>query len=98
MAPKDFQRCSRTKSPAYWARWTSGAQDDLTDALQHHTFLFVSRRGAGAFLREPARPPQVYPAGSQLLLLRELELQIHSAVADFDGNRLYGGYLARENS
>src|ERR1700691_3873401 len=93
---KNFQRCSRTKSPAYWARRASGPPDDLTHALQYHAFLFVSRSGARGFLREPARPPQAYPAGRQLLLLRKLELQIHSAVADFDRNRLHVRHLAGE--
>src|ERR1035438_6366621 len=93
---KGFQRCSRTKLPAYSARRASGPRDDLIHALQHRTFLFVPRRSAGVVLHEPSPPPQVYSAGRQLFLLRKLELQIHSAVVDFDRNRLHGWYLAGE--
>src|ERR1017187_9302137 len=93
---KGFQPCSPTKLPAYWAQRVSGPRDDLTHAVQHRTFLFVPRRGAGAVLLEPARSPQVYSAGRQLFLLRKLELQIHSAAVDFDRNRLHGWYLAGE--
>src|ERR1022692_3573312 len=93
---KGFQRCSRTKLPAYSARRASGPRDDLIHALQHRTFLFVPRRSAGVVLHEPSPPPQVYSAGHQLFLLRKLELQIHSAVVDFDRNRLHGWYLAGE--
>src|ERR1039457_905824 len=53
---KGFQRCSRTKLPAYSGRRASGPRDDLIHALQHRTFLFVPRRSAGVVLHEPSPP------------------------------------------
>src|SRR5450755_26012 len=92
-----FPRCWPTKWPAYWGRRVSLPPDDLSHAVQHRTFLFVPRRGAGAVLFKPARAAQIYSAGGQLFLLRKLELQIHPAAADLDGDRLYSRYLAGED-
>ena len=70
-----------------------GPPQTLAHAVQHSAVLRVSRRRSDPVLYRAAFVAEIHSARRQLLLLHELESEVHSAAAHADRHRLHGGAL-----